>query len=170
MKNNKTNHVSTDERKQTTYMSDIKEIGKDRHFHFYTKPEWKERLKYTMRIWSRKPTSIDLHQFIMEYDLNRQRIADFVKEDPEIKESWSDLKRNVGCNKRVGTMMKKYDGQYAYRDMHLYEPSWKEEVDLYHREMKTDPAPSTINLKLSTVPSSALVPELPKRGGAEGSE
>ncbi len=101
------------------------------------KDEWRQRLIYTMHKWSEKSSSLEVMQFCMEYKIPYRTLKEWVAKYPEIKEAYDDVKLAVACHRRLGSMNKKLDGAYAYKDMHIYDPEWHE-INKYHSDMKKD--------------------------------
>lgn len=104
---------------------------------YASKDEWRERLCYTMMKWSERPTSLEIQQFCTEYKIPYTTLREWLEKYPDIKKSYAAAKLTLACHRRVGSMTKKLDGTYAYRDMHMYDPEWHQ-VNKYHSDMKKD--------------------------------
>ena len=98
---------------------------------------WRKRLINTLLIWSERPTSLELMQFCMEYKIPRSTLWEWVDKYPDIKTAYENAKLAVACHRRLGSMNKKLDGAYAYKDMHLYDPEWHA-INKYHSDMKKE--------------------------------
>jgi len=103
------------------------------------KDEWREKLIYTLLVWSERPTSLEIMQFCIEYKLPYMTLKEWIEKYPEIKEAYNNAKLVVACHRRVGSMNKKLDGAYAYKDMHVLDPEWHA-VNKYHSDMRTEEA------------------------------
>ena len=101
------------------------------------KDEWRQRLIYTMLKWSEKKTSLEIMQFCIEYKIPRRTLKEWVDKYPEVKDAYEDMKLALACHRRVGSMNKKLDGAYAYKDMHIYDPEWHA-INKYHSDMKKE--------------------------------
>jgi hypothetical protein len=99
--------------------------------------DWRERLIRTLYAWSERSTSLEILQFCMEYKIPRTTLFEWAEKYPDIKKAYESVKLNVACHRRVGTMNKKLDGAYAYKDMHKYDDLWGS-VDKYHADLKRD--------------------------------
>lgn len=112
-------------------------MDKDALSAFPGREEWRKRLIHTMYIWSEKNTSLEVLQFCMEYKIPYTTLREWEKKYDDIKEAYANMKRNIACHRRMGSMNKKLDGAYAYKDMHWYDPEWHE-INKYHSDMKKD--------------------------------
>lgn len=99
--------------------------------------EWRKRLIYTMHLWSEKNTSLEVMQFCLAYKIPYRTLKEWVDKYPEIKNSYDEVKLAIACHRRVGSMNKKLDGAYAYKDMHTYDPEWHK-INKYYSDMKKD--------------------------------
>lgn len=102
-----------------------------------SRDDWRQRLIYTMAKWSEKSTSLELLQFCMEYKIPRTTLYQWTEKYPDIKEGYENMRLALACHRRVGTMNKKLDGAYAYKDMHMYDKEW-EAINRYHSDMKKE--------------------------------
>lgn len=101
------------------------------------KDEWRQRLIYTMLKWSESPDSLEILQFCMKYKIPYTTLNEWVLKYPDIKHAYANMKLSLACHRRLGSMNKKLDGAYAYKDMHIYDPEWHA-VNKYHSDMKKD--------------------------------
>jgi hypothetical protein len=114
-------------------------LSKDTLSVYPGKDEWRERLIYTMLKWSEKTTSLEIMQFCIEYKIPRRTLREWIDKYPEVKEAYEDVTLAIACHRRIGSMNKKLDGAYAYKDMHVYDPEWHA-VNKYHSDMRTEEA------------------------------
>jgi len=135
--NNKTQQYSNDARELSNSRTWIDFLDKESLSLYPGKDDWRQRLIYTMLKWSEKATSLELMQFCLEYKIPRTTLNEWVNKYPEVKEAYSNIKLIIACHRRVGTMNKKLDGAYAYKDMHIYDPEWHA-INKYHSDMKKD--------------------------------
>ena len=143
----KKEEVSKANSKALKYSCDARELSNSRTWTDFLsqetlclypgKDEWRQRLIYTMLVWSEKKTSLELMQFCLEYKIPRRTLKEWVDKYPEVKEAYENVKLALACHRRVGTMNKKLDGAYAYKDMHIYDPEWHA-INKYHSDMKKD--------------------------------
>ena len=101
------------------------------------KDEWRQRLIYTLLKWSEKKDSLEIMQFCIEYKIPYRTLKEWVEKYPEVKEAYDDVKLALACHRRIGSMTKKLDGAYAYKDMHIYDPEWHA-INKYHSDMKKE--------------------------------
>jgi hypothetical protein len=101
------------------------------------KDEWRQRLIYTLLKWAEKQTSLEIMQFCIEYKIPRSTLWEWVDKYPEVKEAYNNAKLAVACHRRMGSMNKKLDGAYAYKDMHMYDPEWHS-INKYHSDMRKE--------------------------------
>lgn len=104
---------------------------------YCSKDEWRQRLIRTMQVWSEKSTSLEVLQFCMEYKIPYGTLREWDRVYPDIHEAYADMKLNIACHRRLGSMNKKLDGAYAYKDMHMYDPEWLA-INKYHSDMKKE--------------------------------
>ncbi len=112
-------------------------MDKDSLAMFPGKDEWRQRLIKTMYAWSEKPDSLEILQFCMEYKIPYGTLKEWDRIYPDIAEAYQAVKLNVACHRRVGTMNRKLDGTYAYKDMHWYQPEWHS-INQYHSDLKKE--------------------------------
>ena len=130
---------SGDARELSNSRSWIDFLSKDTLAAYAGKDEWRERLIYTLLKWAEKPSSLEVMQFCIEFKLPYSTFKQWVEKYPEIKQAYSEAKLILACHRRVGSMNKKLDGAYAYKDMHVYDPEWLA-INKYHSDMKTEEA------------------------------
>ena len=133
--------------KVTQYSCDVDELSNSRSWidfldqetlsAFPGRNDWRKRLIYTMLSWSEKKDSLEIMQFCLAFKLPYRTLKEWVDKYPDIKHAYEDVKLAVACHRRIGSMNKKLDGAYAYRDMHVYDPEWHA-INKYHSEMKTE--------------------------------
>ncbi|HEY5267754.1 MAG TPA: hypothetical protein VII94_01315 [Candidatus Saccharimonadales bacterium] len=114
-------------------------IDKESLEMFPGRNEWRQKLIYTMFLWAEKSTSLEILQFCMEYKIPYTTLKDWIDKYPDIKQAYNNVKLAIACHRRLGSMNKKLDGAYAYKDMHIYDPEWHA-VNKYHSDMKTEEA------------------------------
>ena len=76
-------------------------------------------------------------QFCIEYKIPYRTLKEWIEKYPEVKEAYNDVKLAVACHRRLGSMNKKLDGAYAYKDMHMYDPEWHA-INKYHSDMRKE--------------------------------
>jgi hypothetical protein len=133
--------------KQLQYSGDVDKLSNFRTWMDFLDPEtlsvysgkdeWRKKLIYTLMIWSEKKTSLEIMQFCMEYKIPYRTLKEWVDKYPEIKYAYDNAKLAIACHRRVGSMEKKLDGAYAYKDMHVYDPEWHA-INKYHSDMKKE--------------------------------
>jgi hypothetical protein len=131
------------------YSGDARELSNSRNWMDFLdketlsvyagKDEWREKLIYTLLTWSSKQTSLEVMQFCMEYKIPYSTMKEWIEKYPDIKQAYNNAKLSIACHRRLGSMNKKLDGAYAYKDMHMYDPEWHA-VNKYHSDMRTEEA------------------------------
>jgi hypothetical protein len=111
--------------------------------------DWRKRLIYTMLSWSEKKDSLEIMQFCIAYKLPYTTLREWVLKYPDIKHAYENVKLAVACHRRVGSMNKKLDGAYAYKDMHMYDPEWHA-INKYHSDMRTEEAKQSHTFVIDT--------------------
>jgi hypothetical protein len=102
-----------------------------------TNQQWRKRLISTMYHFAEDPENLEIMQFVAKYKIQRSKLYRWADTYPDVKSAFEDMKLLIAGNRRVGTMKKGLDGQFAYRDMHCYDPEWLE-VNKYHADLKKD--------------------------------
>lgn len=101
------------------------------------KDEWRKRLAYTMLKWAESKKSIEVLQFCMKFRIPYRTLKEWIDKYPDIKEAYEDMKLLISCNRKVRSMEKELDKDCAYKDMHILDPEWHTNVNVYHSELKT---------------------------------
>ncbi len=112
-------------------------IENDAYMEFPEKNDWRNRFIYTLLEWASKDDSLEITDFALEMKMRRMTINDWTHKYPDIKEAYDQAKLMIGSRRRKGSMLKKLDGSYAYKDMHKYDPEWLE-INKYHSDMKKE--------------------------------
>ncbi|MGB6528494.1 MAG: hypothetical protein WBF33_10340 [Candidatus Nitrosopolaris sp.] len=100
--------------------------------------EWRQRLIHSMLHWAQNDNALEIMQFCIEYKISYFTLKkEWVDKYKDIREAYDYVKMMIACNRRTGSMMKRLDGSYAYKDMHLYDPEWHA-VNKYHNDMKVE--------------------------------
>lgn len=134
---NKIIHSTVDDGRLSNSRTWIDFIDKESLSTFPGRDDWRKRLINTLFIWSERPTSLEVMQFCIEYKIPYRTLKEWVDKYPEVKEAYDNVKLSIACHRRVGSMNKKLDGAYAYKDMHIYDPEWLA-INKYHSDMKKD--------------------------------
>ncbi len=133
----KTIQSSNDDGRVSNSRGWIEFIDKETLLAFPGRDDWRKRLINSMLTWSEKSTSLEVLQFCLEYKLPYNTLREWVIKYPDLKEAYENVKLFIACHRRVGSMNKKLDGAYAYKDMHMYDPEWHE-INKYHSDMKKE--------------------------------
>jgi hypothetical protein len=80
---------------------------------------------------------LEIMQFCKKYRIPYNTLNNLVRKYPDIADAFREMKLYIASRRRVGSMTKKYDRESCHRDLHRYDPEWKE-VDKYHADMKTE--------------------------------
>lgn len=121
--------------------------------YFPGKDDWRKRLCYTMLLWAEKSTSLDIVQFYIAYKIPKHTMWDWCVKYPDIAAAYKQMKYILGCNRRVGTMTKKLDGNFAYKDMHILDDEW-DGINKYNASLKQDTLlPDTVRVEIEKITS-----------------
>lgn len=104
---------------------------------FPGRDDWRGRLIHTMLKWAEKETSLEIMQFCIEYKIPYTTLREWDKKYEDVRKAYAFMKLMIACHRRVGSMNKKLDGAYAYKDMHCYDPEWHD-VNKYHSDLKKE--------------------------------
>lgn len=136
--------------------------------------EWRQRLINSMLIWAQSENALEIMQFCMEYKISYFSLREWVKKYPDLKEAYDYVKMMIACHRRTGSMLKRLDGNYAYKDMHMYDTEWHA-INKYHADLKKEEEKQAhtfiINTDKPVVVSKAEMEELMKeRDGQSNSK
>lgn len=142
----------------------IQEMVDDEAFKLFPdKAMWRKRLCYSLYEWGELDESLDITQFCREYRLPRQTLYDCIKQYPEVKKCFDEVKLWIGSRRRVGHI-KRYYSDGVYKDMYKYDPEWLE-IDKYNQTLKGDSDQGqVINVYLPEIKKSDEVPMLEEQG------
>ena len=101
------------------------------------KDGWQKRIIYSLFQWLENPENIMIEDFCYEHKIPVRTFRSWKTIYPQIGEAIIEAKIFIGARRRKGTMQFKYQYGSAYRDMHQYEPEWKE-VDQYHAALSAE--------------------------------
>lgn len=104
---------------------------------FPGKDSWRKRLINTMLIWAEKSTSLEVMQFCIQFKIPYTTLREWDNKYPDIHDAYVFMKLMIATHRKVGSMTKKLDGTYAYKDMHMYDPEWHP-INKYHSDMKKE--------------------------------
>lgn len=133
----KTPQSSTDEFLLSSNRSWIDFLDKESLSLYPEKDNWRKKLIHTMLTWSDDSNALEIMQFCIQYKIPRRTLLEWVEKYPDIRRGYEDMKLALASHRRVGSMIKKLDGTYAYKDMHIYDPEWLA-INKYHSDMKKD--------------------------------
>jgi hypothetical protein len=125
--------------KRKTHPKDVDYVG-------YLRPEgalrnnptskaWRETLAEKILEFGMKDDTLEIMEFCFQNRILWKTLSDWRKKYPELQDAWDEAKLMIAARRRKGTIKKEYSGEYAYRDLHLYDPEWKE-VNKYHAALK----------------------------------
>lgn len=112
-------------------------LDKESLLLFPAKDDWRKKLAFTMIKWAEKKSSLEIMEFCIEYKIPRRTLLEWVEKYEDIKQVYEDMKLILASHRRVGSMRRKLDGQYAYKDMHVLDPEWKA-INKYHADLKKE--------------------------------
>lgn len=105
--------------------------------YYPEKADWRKRLVHTLFEWVKKPDSIVLEDFYMEYGISRRRFNVWANQYEDIGDALENAKIFIGARRRRGAIRNELNGTFAYRDMHVYDSEW-EKVNAYHAKLSAE--------------------------------
>jgi hypothetical protein len=132
-----TTNTTTNIQPLTTSGSWCEFINNETLMLFPSKQDWRKRLIHTLLIWASKDDSLEITDFAIEMKMHRRTLYKWAEQYEDLRDALDLARLIIGSRRRKGTMQKKLDGAYAYRDMHMYDPEWHA-VNKYHSDMKKE--------------------------------
>lgn len=130
----------------------LEPLSKNRSWHDYMSDnsfrlfpsnlEWRQRLIFTMYEWV-QGNVVEIMEFCMEYKIAYTTLREYVLKYDDVRECYNDIKLMLASRRRIGCLKKQYDKEVVFKDLHRYDPEWKE-VDQYHNDLKKEVATSTM--------------------------
>lgn len=105
--------------------------------YFPEKENWRKRLVHTLFEWVKRPDSLILEDFCMEYGIVRKTLYSWSQKYEDVGEALENAKIFIGARRRKGVIKNELNGAFAYRDMHVYDSEW-EKVNAYHAKLSAD--------------------------------
>jgi hypothetical protein len=134
-------------KKSSTTIVEQKGISKNIHWaeaiydtaglYYPEKDDWRKRLVYSMFEWVKNPTSLMIEDFCFEYGICRRKLTFWKDKYPDVKAALEDIKIFIGARRRKGAILNQLNGQFAYRDMHMYDSEWSQ-VNEYHAKLTAE--------------------------------
>lgn len=115
-------------------------LGEESFRLYPGKEEWRKRLAVTMFMWAELEDSFEINQFCIKYGIPYDTLTEYVAKYPDFKQCYINVKRRLATRRRIGAITRVLDREVVFRDIHVYDPSWKSEVDDYHDQRKIDPS------------------------------
>lgn len=112
-------------------------IENDAYMLFPGKQDWRKRFIYTLLEWASKDDSLEIVDFALEMKMRRQTIYEWANKYPDLKEALDHARMMIGSRRRKGALVRKFDKDVVFKDMHKYDPEWLE-INKYHSDMKKD--------------------------------
>lgn len=128
---------STDIKPLTNRNTWIDFIKNDAYMEFPEKQDWRNRFIFTLLEWASKHDSLEIVDFAIEMKMRREQIYVWAQKYPDIGQAYEQAKLIIASRRRKGAMLKKLDGAYAYKDMHVYDSEWLA-INKYHSDMKKE--------------------------------
>jgi hypothetical protein len=110
-------------------------IDKDVFLIYPGKNESRKRFMLAMLRWAEQEDSLEITDFAIEMRIRRQTIYEWAEKYQDLKETFEFVKLMLGSRKRKGALLRKYDKDVAFKDMHKYDPEWLE-INQYHAKLK----------------------------------
>jgi len=145
----KVSHINTDIRELPNYLSVAELLENEANRFFPGKTEWRQRLCYTMLKWAEKPDSYYVSDFIHIKGMSWQGFHDWVDKYPDIAETYTAMKQQLGIRLAKGALLNKFNVGVAFRKMHRLDPEAIDD-DAYHAALAAkkdgDKQASTFNI------------------------
>lgn len=146
---------------------------KEAFFYYPEKDAWRRRLCFTMMKWvtesAKEDYPLEIGQFCERYKIPYDTLLGWTKIYDDIKLHYDRMKWFIASHRKLGVMKRDLSGEYAYRDMHTYDPEWTA-VDQYHNNLKKDIQNdnTTKVIVLSQLETGELVPISGKKDDQSG--
>ncbi len=112
-------------------------IENDAFMLFPDKDEWRKRFIYTMLEWSQRDDSLEITDFALEMKMRRALLYEWNERYADFREAFNHVKLIIGSRRRKGALVRKFDKDVVFKDMHKYDPEWLD-INKYHSDMKKD--------------------------------
>lgn len=96
---------------------------------------WRAKLCDTIIHWAKLPDSLEILDFSFEYGFPRNLIRLWANKYEDVGSAYEFAKLMIGSRKRKGALVRAYDKDVVFRDMHNYDDEWMK-VDAYHAQLK----------------------------------
>lgn len=121
----------------TKNVSWAESIYNESFLYFPEKADWRKRVVHTLFEWSKRPDTLLIEEFCMEYGILRRTLNRWAEKYDDIGEALENAKIFIGARRRRGAIRNELNGMFAYRDMHMYDKEW-EKVNAYHAKLSAD--------------------------------
>jgi len=112
-------------------------IEDDAFMLFPEKDDWRKRFMYTMLEWAEKEDSLEITDFALEMKMRRPLLYEWCDKFPDFKAAFDHVKLMIGSRRRKGALVRKFDKDVVFKDMHKYDPEWLD-INKYHSDMKKE--------------------------------
>lgn len=103
---------------------------------FPGKEEWRKRIIFALRTWSKQEKSYVFQKFLDRYNIPKRTWLFWVKEHDDIAKAYEDAKIALAANRQDSGMNYEINWTAAVYDMHRLDPEWEEQVDNYKANKK----------------------------------
>lgn len=112
-------------------------INNDSFMQFPDKDDWRKRFICTLLAWAGKEDSVEITDFALEMKMRRMTITDWCHKYPDMRDAYDQAKLMIASRRKKGALVRKYDKEVVFKDIHRYDPEWLE-INKYHSDMKKE--------------------------------
>ncbi len=134
--------------------------------HTPNRIEWRQRLIYSLKEWSKHPDSLSMVQFCSEYDIDRSALYAWAREYPDINKALENAKMLVGMHRDLGALKMTLNQKHVAWTLHTFDPEF-DAANKYHailKNIENENRSQPLTVIIKQADSVCTVPEIPKRG------
>lgn len=100
------------------------------------KKKWRTDLVNTLYDFFEDESKLEIDEFCFAYKLSRFTLYGWRDKYPDdIGRAVEEIKLNLASRRRLGALKRKYDKDMVMKDLHTYDPEWKD-INKYWSDMK----------------------------------
>jgi len=110
-------------------------IGNDALRFFPEKDAWRKRLILSLLTFFKNPEVLVWEEFCQEFDIPRRTLDGWCSRYEDLAETKRHVMIMIAARRRKGVMNFNLQQYASFRDMHVYDPEWKD-VEKFHADLK----------------------------------
>ncbi len=114
-------------------------LQNDAYMLFPEKDDWRKRFCFTMLTWAERKDSLEIADFVFLMKMDREQLYRWAKQYPDVKRAYDLAKLMLAVRKRKGALIRKYDKDVVYKDMHILDPEYLA-INKYWSDLKKEEA------------------------------